>query len=222
MGVLIDLTTRRAERDRRTLDLPPTFFFDVSDPLSYLTAEHVERHLGEVHWVAVDGSALSDGSPDPDELRERAESRARQLRLPLVWPDTFPESTPCALRAAAYACELGAGAQFALAASRLAYCGGFELDDPEVLTEAAAAAGVPLEGCLEAAGERWRDDELTEMAHVLRAHEIHELPAIHIDGRWFAGDSALAGVGAARVEPRQASGVRAQSRGGRRPLAPVG
>jgi 2-hydroxychromene-2-carboxylate isomerase len=218
MGVVIDLRSRRAERDRRAAPMSPTFFFDVSDPLSYLTAERVERHLGEVDWVAVDGRTLGDRAA---EVRALAETRARQLRLPLVWPDTFPQSTPHAMRAAAYACELGAGARFALAASRLAFCGGFDLEDPEAITEAAAAAGIPLEGCLEAAGEQWRDDELTEMADVLRAHDIHELPAITIAGRWFSGDAALAGAGTARDEPRQGR-LRAQSRGGRRPLAPVG
>jgi 2-hydroxychromene-2-carboxylate isomerase len=222
MGELIELSTRRAARDRRSLDLPPTFFFDVSDPLSYLTAERVERFLGDVAWVAVDGTALSDRVRGQARLREQAEAYARQLRLPLVWPDTFPAGTPCALRAAAYACELGAGAQFALAASRLAFCGGFDLEDPEALTEAAAAAGVPLDGCLEAAGEHWRDGELTEMAHVLRAHDIRALPAITVGGRWFAGDCALARAGAAQDESRQPGRVRAESRGGRRPLAPAG
>ena len=36
--------------------------------------------------------------------------------------------------------EGGRGAGFVLAASRLAFCGGFDLEDPEILAEAAAAA----------------------------------------------------------------------------------
>src|ERR1700728_4063986 len=141
MGELIDLAARRAERDRFAPNVSPTFFFDVSDPLSYLMAEQVERSLGEVQWVAVDGTALRDRAGEQAKLRAHAEARAHVLRLPLVWPDSFPASAPCALRAAAFACEIGAGPQFALAASRLAFCGGFDLEDPEVLTEAAAAAG---------------------------------------------------------------------------------
>jgi 2-hydroxychromene-2-carboxylate isomerase len=223
MGELIHLAKRRAERSLQALELPPAFFFDVSDPLSYLTAEHVERSLGEVEWIAVDGTVLSDrADSDLTALREHAEARARALRLPLVWPDTFPAATPCALRAAAYACEIGVGAQFALAASRLAFCGGFELEDPEVLTEAAAAAGVPLDGCLEAAGERSRDDDLAEMAHALRAHEVFELPAITIGGRWFAGDAALLGAATVQAKAVRAGGLAAESGRYRRPLAPVG
>ena len=236
MGELIHLTARRAERDGRTPDALPTFFFDVSEPLSYLMAEQVERTLGEVHWVAVDGSALRDRAAGQMLVREQAESRAQALRLPLVWPDTFPASTPCALRAAAFACEIGAGPQFALAASRLAFCGGFDLEDPEALTEAAAAAGVPLDSCLDAAGERWRDDELADMADMLREHDIFELPAVTIGGRWFAGDAALQRAGAIAAGPPRTgaphvrpprTGVprsepRSEPRWNRRPLAPVG
>ncbi len=225
MGELIHLPTRRAERVRPAGDAGTAFFFDVSDPLSYLTAEHVERSLGEVEWIAVDGTTLRDRTAEQATIRARAEARARALRLPLVWPDTFPAATPCALRAAAYACEVGAGAQFALAASRLAFCGGFDLEDPEALTEAAAAAGVSLEGCLEAAGERWRDDELAEMAHLLRARHIAELPAVTIGGRWFAGDGALLGAGQAEPRPTLAPARELRSselRRYRRPLAPVG
>jgi hypothetical protein len=223
MGELIHLATRRAARNRHALELPPAFFFDVSDPLSYLTAEHVERSLGEVEWIAVDGNVLSDrASCDLTALREHAEARARALRLPLVWPDTFPVVGTCALRAAAYACEIGAGAQFALAASRLAFCGGFDLEDPEVLTEAAAAAGVPLDGCLEAAGECSRDDDLAEMAHAVRAHQVFELPAVTIGGRWFTGDAALLGAGVVQARSHRAGELAAASGRYRRPLAPVG
>jgi 2-hydroxychromene-2-carboxylate isomerase len=232
MGELIQLTARRAARNARRPDALPTFFFDVSDPLSYLMAEQVERTLGEVHWIAVDGTALRDRAAGQSGMREHAEARAKALRLPLVWPDTFPASTPCALRAAAFACEIGAGPQFALAASRLAFCGGFDLEDPEALTEAAAAAGIPLDGCLQAAGERWRDEELAEMADVLREHDIFELPAVTIGGRWFAGDAALQRAGAVaaepghararRAEPEHAGARHAEPQAYRRPLAPVG
>ena len=41
-----------------------------------------------------------------------------------------------------YAAQQGRGAAFVLAATRLAFCGGFDLDDLEILAEAAAAAGL--------------------------------------------------------------------------------
>ena len=57
------------------------------------------------------------------------------------------------MRVAAYAAEHDRGAAFTLAACRLAFCGGFDLEDPEVLAEAAAAAGLGLEESLRAAGD---------------------------------------------------------------------
>ncbi len=163
MGDLIDLQLRRTRRAQAAC-AEPVYYFDVTDPMSYLAAERVERSLGQIEWVAIDGSSLRSDDADvvDDELvRASAELHARALRLPLIWPEPFTDGGTRARRAASFACELGAGAAFALAAGRLAYCGGFDLDDPETLAEAAAAAGVPLTPCLEAAGEAWRDDELS-------------------------------------------------------------
>jgi 2-hydroxychromene-2-carboxylate isomerase len=204
MGQVIYLDERRSERARPPLTARPLFFFDVSCPLSYLTAERIERTLGEVEWVPVDGASLrlpeNGAQPqhhaDVHGLRSRADACARALRLPLVWPDRFPGAARCAQRAAAFACEIGAGAAFALAATRLAFCGGFDLEDPETLAEAAAAAGVPLEECLSAAGETWRDQELEANAELLRARGISELPTICIGDQWFEGEAGLLAAGA--------------------------
>lgn len=202
MGRVIYLDERRSERRRAAASGGRAFFFDVADPLSYLAAERVERLLGEVEWVPVAGAALRDepslsvDARGPSEAfdaagRTHVDACARALRLPLVWPDRFPAAAPRALRACAYAGELGAGSAFALAASRLAFCGGFDLEDPETLTEAAAAAGVPLDGCMEAANETWRDEALADAARVLRAHGIRRLPAVRVDGRWLSGEAGL-------------------------------
>ena len=218
MGDLLHFPVHRTARSRPAAQPPPAFFFDVADPLSYLTAERVERRLGEVEWVPVDGSALLDGRVGRDRvadavwLRADAEALARAVRLPLVWPETFPMRAPAALRATAFACELGAGAAFALAVSRLAFCGGFDLEDPETLAEAAAAAGVPLGACLGAARESWRDEELRETARLLRAEGVGGLPAFRIGGRWLDGETGLL----------DGSGLLTASGVAQRPLAPVG
>ena len=58
------------------------------------------------------------------------------------WPDRFPRPGPRrAARRRTTRPSTTAAAAFTLAACRLAYCGGFDLEDPEVLAEAAAAAG---------------------------------------------------------------------------------
>jgi 2-hydroxychromene-2-carboxylate isomerase len=208
MGQVIYLDERRSERSRAAPTAPPLFFFDVSCPLSYLTAERIERTLGEVEWVPVDGAALREQAKplhhaEMHGLRSRADARARALRLPLVWPDRFPQAARCAQRAASFACETGAGAAFALAATRLAFCGGFDLEDPETLAEAAAAAGVPLDECLSAAGETWRDEEIEANADLLRSQGISELPTIRIGDQWFEGEAGLLAAGALIEGPRR-------------------
>ncbi len=188
------LAERRADRSRPTGGPRPAFFFDLGCPFSYLVAERVERVLGDIAWIPTAGALLRQGAPwsHPAAVRARAETLAVGQRVPLVWPDSFPAETPAALRAAAHAGELGAGSRFALAASRLAFCGGFDLEDPEILAEAAAAAGIGLEDCLRAAGDPRRDEELRATARGLLSRGVRRLPAIRIGRDFFDGDGALA------------------------------
>jgi 2-hydroxychromene-2-carboxylate isomerase len=228
MGDLIMLADRRADRLRpghereaygpaaaggRAVERP-AFFFDLACPFSYLVAERVERTLGEVDWVPVARTSLPNRplSLRSPKLRQLAERRAMELRLPLVWPERGSTGTPSALRAAAYAADVGAGATFALAASRLAFCGGFDLEDPEILAEAAAAAGIPLEGCLAAASDTSWDDELRVVGYGLASRGINELPAIRVDRRLLGGERCLA----------EAAALLSSTGAERRPLAPVG
>jgi 2-hydroxychromene-2-carboxylate isomerase len=194
MGELIYLDERRATRSRARHSARPEFYFDLSSPFSYLGAERVEGVLGEVDWVPTAGHLLRVDSEwsAPASIRSHAETCAVALKLPLIWPDAFPSDAPKALRAAAYAVEVGAGARFALAASRLAFCGGFDLEDPVILAEAAAAAGIGLRECLAAAGDAERDDELQAKALGLLSAGVRRLPAVRIGARWFHGDGVLA------------------------------
>ncbi len=50
MGEIINLDEWRADRLRARADAAPAFFFDLGCPLSYLSAERVERDLGKVEW----------------------------------------------------------------------------------------------------------------------------------------------------------------------------
>jgi 2-hydroxychromene-2-carboxylate isomerase len=189
-----DSASRAGELSART---PPEFFFDVSCPYSYLGAERVERLLGDVAWIPTASIELQRCWPWSDSAARsramsRAEARAAELKLPLVWPERFPAPAPMALRASAYATEIGAGIAFALAAARLAYCGGFDLDDPEILAEAAAASGIKLDDCLAAARDPARDGALLATACDLNRLGVRELPAVRIGERHFAGESRLA------------------------------
>ena len=195
MGEVIELKDQLADRSRPRGNSRVAFFYDLACPFSYLVAERVERVLGEVDWfpapaVGLDGAVWTR----LDATRAVAEREARAVRLPLVWPENFPADSRHALRAAAYAAENGRGASFALAATRLAFCGGFDLDEPEILRVAAGAAGLSLEGTLVAARDSSRDGALWATARGLRARGVRRLPAVRIGRRWFEGERMLDAV----------------------------
>src|SRR5947209_16429451 len=189
MGDVIILLERLAERSSSIGSSRSAFFFDLACPFSYLTAERVERTLGDVDWVAC-SLPRERGEPTPDVIA-RAERQALALGLPLVWPEVFPSGAPAALRAAAYASEMGAGPRFALAASRLAFCGGYDLEDRQILADAAEAADLPVDACLAAADDRARDVRLQATATRLGSCGVPRLPAIRIGRRWLWGEQML-------------------------------
>lgn len=173
-----------------------TFSFDLGLPGTYLAAERVDRSFPGVRWQPAALGTLDGGQPLDDrrelaKVMAEAETRAAVLRVPLVWPDRFPCEVRPAMRAAALACELGLGAPFVLAAGRLAFCGGFDLHDPEVLAEAAAAAGVPLDQCLSAAGDVSRDEAIEDAGRRLLALGAEQLPVLRVGGRVFCGEERL-------------------------------
>ncbi|MFL5821856.1 MAG: DsbA family protein [Solirubrobacteraceae bacterium] len=174
------------------------FFFDLACPFSYIAAERIERLLGDVEWVPTPGQVLDDRREwaDNSAVLEQVEGLARAVRLPLVWPERFPVPVPRAMRAAAYASEIGSGARFALAASRLAFCGGFDLEKSSVLTDAAAAAAIPIKECLAAADEEWRDEELHATAAALKSEGVNQVPAVGMGDRWFDGIRSLSDAAA--------------------------
>ena len=206
MGDVIKLAERRAARRSRGAQRPaPTrveFLFDLCCPFSYLAAERVERAFDDVIWTPASTVALRCGAPagDPEAVeahKRAAERRAAERRLPLVWPERYPDEVPAAMRAAAYASQQGRGAAFVLAAGRLAFCGGFDLDDPETLAEAAAAAGLGMEGCLQAVGELRRDAAIDAAGRRLLAAGADRLPALRVGRSLFWGEDRVAEAAAA-------------------------
>lgn len=169
------------------------FFYDLACPFSYLAAEGVERVLGEVEWIPAPAVGLDGGAlwARYEAMRALAEREARAIRLPLVWPDRYPANPRHALRVGSFASENGAGSSFALAAMRLAFCGGFDLEDPEIIGVAAAAAGLPVEDCLTAARDPSRDVFLWATARGLHARGARRMPALRLGRRWLEGERVL-------------------------------
>jgi 2-hydroxychromene-2-carboxylate isomerase len=174
-----------------------TFYFDLGSPLTYLAAERVDRLFGGVIWRPVLEEAMQ---PDPIST-PLVEERARSLGLPIVWPELDPHSIRPAMRVASLAAERGQAAPFVLAATRLAFCGGFELDHPEVLAEAAAAANLGIEDCLHAAGDIGRDGAMEEAGRKLLAQGADRLPVLRVGRSLFPGEDRIGEASAAAAQP---------------------
>jgi 2-hydroxychromene-2-carboxylate isomerase len=217
MGQVIRLAEWGEPRRRRTPTreqaMQAEFFFDLGCPFTYLAAESVDRAFDEVTWVPACSTSLRCGSLTADpageaDTRAAAEQRAAALRLPLVWPERWPAEVPAAMRVAHYAAQEGRGGAFVLAATRLAFAGGFDLDDPELLTEAAAAAGLGLDACLQAAGEVRRDGAIEAAARRLLSAGADRLPALVVDRALYWGEDRVAEVTAAARRSAAAAGLR--------------
>jgi 2-hydroxychromene-2-carboxylate isomerase len=198
MGQVIELTPRRRQRracaaGAASDPLRAHFVFDLASPFTYLATERVERSFDAVVWTPA-------CAPEPmaaaEHVRAAAEARAAALRMPLVWPERFPARVPATMRVAAYAADCGRGAAFTLAAGRLAFCGGFDLEDPEVIAEAAAAAGLGLRACLAAARDERRDRALAEAAAWVAACD-GRLPGLRVGRLSFWGEERVAEAAAA-------------------------
>ncbi|HWM87635.1 MAG TPA: hypothetical protein VNO33_17400, partial [Kofleriaceae bacterium] len=127
MGTVTSLHAHRVARTRRDLarrqSLPPAaLFFDLASPYTYLAAERAERLFAGLEWQPAYLGMLHAPEIGEDGMRA-ASQRAALLGLPLMWPDGHPRPVRGAMRVAALAAELGCGAAFVLAASRLAFCG---------------------------------------------------------------------------------------------------
>ena len=184
-----------------------TFFFDLASPFTYLAAERVDRMFPGLTWRPALTEALLGGDPlatgaEREAAQDAAEQRAAQLHLPLVWPDDYPTGAPVAMRVASLAAaEGGHAAAFVLAASRLAFCGGFDLDDVETLAEAAAAACLSLDGCLDAVSDIRRDGVHEAAARGLLAAGASRLPAIRVGRTLLCGEDQIASAAALMHAP---------------------
>jgi 2-hydroxychromene-2-carboxylate isomerase len=197
MGVLIDLGQHRASQAGapgsaeapRTAPAGVTFAFQAGSPWTYLVAERVERRFAGVRWLPVAGTALG---LEPRVARRAVERRAAELGLPLVWPEGGVAVGQGVARVAKVAAARGCAAGVVLAAGRLAYCGGYDLDDPDVLAEAAAAGGLDPAAALEAACDRALDRPMLTAAARLSRRGASDLPALQVGRTLFCGERGIA------------------------------
>jgi 2-hydroxychromene-2-carboxylate isomerase len=197
MGELIELASARrgAASPREPGLVPETFFFDLASPETYLVAERVERRFATATWRPALLRLPAEAPPaDGDEGLARVERRAHELRMPLVWPERYPAPVVRAMRVAVHATARGRGSQFTIAAGRLAFCGGFDIEEPRILAEAAAAAGLDVDAALGAADDGRHDRALEVAGRSLRVAGGAELPALSRGGQIVCGEARIAAV----------------------------
>ena len=205
MGTVTSLERHRHDRARRQEAARPgairaTLFFDLGSPYTYLAAERAERMFTGLEWRPACATALHCGALHGEDTWGAVAARAERLSLPLVWPQERCSSpVPGAMRVASLAVERGCAGVFVLAATRLAFCGGFDLDDPEILAEAAAAAGIGLHATLDAARDAGRDGPIEDAGRLLLASGADRLPALRVGRMLFCGEDRLAEAAAART-----------------------
>jgi 2-hydroxychromene-2-carboxylate isomerase len=191
MGDLLPFRPRSAPRPAA----PAVFSFDVASPWTYVAAERVDRGFADVRWRPAAHPAGADVAVRAHE-RARAGRRAAELGLPLVWPERAP-SGRAATRIAVLAAAQGRAAAFTLAAARLAFCGGFDLDDPEVLAEAAAAASLGLGEAMAAARDARADGAARQEGMRVARLGARALPVLQLGSELFCGEHRIAEARAA-------------------------
>jgi 2-hydroxychromene-2-carboxylate isomerase len=186
-----------------TYGAAPTLWFHLHSAFTYLRIEEAERSLAGLRWRPV-----AEGTPFGVSEFDDAEREAAARRMPLSWPDRAGEnrSLRAAMRVALHATEVGRGAEFALAATRLAYGGGYDLDDVDVLMVAAACASIDSGTCVAAAQDARRDRHLEEAAREAELLGMSTLPVVEFEEVCFAGEHlAVQTAAAMRVAATRSS-----------------
>ena len=150
MGQVIELAQFRRRK------AGTVFAFDLASPWTYLAADAVAARFPDAQWLPALASSTAD--------RRRAERAAQALGLRFAWPSGGAPEGLAAARAASYAAEHDRAKEFALAAARLAYGWGEDLDDHELVAQAAGIADLPLDPILEATFDPRRDAVLRSAA----------------------------------------------------------
>ena len=169
------------------------FFYDVACPFSYLVAERVERVLGEVEWVPAPAVGLDGGArwAQFDATRALAERDALAARLPLRLARRLSGQHPSRAEGRLVRRRERRRRRFALAATRLAFCGGFDLEDPEILGDRRRGGGAGARRMPAGGARPARDRALWATARGLHARGVGALPALRLGRRFIEGERIL-------------------------------
>ena len=185
---------------------PPTFYFGAMSPYSWLAAERIERMIPQARWRGVLAGVVfaAHGRTSWGLTERRAEgladcqARAESYGLgPIVWPPRWPTSDLQVSRGMLVAQRSGLLRPFALAAMRLSFLEGADLEDPEVVLEAARRTGIDPGQLAEGIAETAIKQELRELVDEALAAGVFGVPTVVVGGELFWGDDRLEEAAAA-------------------------
>jgi 2-hydroxychromene-2-carboxylate isomerase len=171
----------------------PVFHYDVGSPWCWLAGERAAHVLGQVPvWQPVLEAGLPGAGPPAADVRSAVDAAAAVQGLPPPrWPDAWPFDSELAMLAATFAKQTGRAVAYSLAAMRQAFAGGRDLSVADNVLIAAAACELHPRAVLKAVETASVRDALREATAAAGAAGVRELPAVLVDGRVFAGQSAL-------------------------------
>jgi 2-hydroxychromene-2-carboxylate isomerase len=201
-----------------SLPAAPSFFFGVMSPYSWFAAERIERVLPQARWRGVlAGVVFKEHGRTSWGLTERraegiadCEARAAEHGLgPIVWPDKWPTSDLLAGRAMAF-CERrdrtvaesgatvdasGRGVSllkaFALAAMRMAFLEGANLEQLDAVLETGRRCEIDEGELREALADQLVKDELRAITGEAIAAGAFGVPTVLVGEELFWGDDRL-------------------------------
>jgi len=177
--------------DPRLADRQAVFYYDLTDPVSYLAAERIHATLAAVaEWEPVLGVELGVAPAAID--RASLEQRAQELGLlPFRWRACGSATGTRAALAATYAKQVGRVVAFSLAAFRQAFAGGHDLDLESTVLLAGAACELHPRALVQALSRPAVDAALHRACDRARLAGVMSLPAIEVRGSLFSGDDAV-------------------------------
>ena len=206
----------RAISEDGCMDEPRTdFFFGAMSPYSWLAAERIAGLLPQARWRAVFLGGLFHGagreswgfSDRREQEMAECERRAAEYGLgPMQWPERWPTSDLAVARAMTFAEREGTLERFALAAMRLAFLEGRDLEQRETVLEAGARSALDSTLLERALADETIKLALREETERALARGVVGVPTLAVGEQLFWGDdrleeaAAAARAGAARAE----------------------
>jgi 2-hydroxychromene-2-carboxylate isomerase len=189
--------------------LRPTFYYELNSPYSWLAAErihtvlptqpvwkpvsygHIVKHTGVAPW-----SFAEDRTRDFEAIEQRAKDRGLLApKYPPGWPTEI--NTINALRAAAFAHEIGKGIPFSLAAFRQQFNAGRPLSDIDTIVLAGAACELHPDAILKAIERQSIKDKVKQATEEAIERGVTGVPTVAVGDELFWGDDRLEDAAAA-------------------------